>query len=286
MKALLRDPLTHFLAAGAALFALYALVSGDAGERPDRIVVTEAQVANLAAGFERTWMRPPTRAELRGLVEDYVTEEILYRQALALGLDRDDLIVRRRMRQKMEFLTGELAAAEPDEAELAAYLREHPESFAVPARVTFRSVFLRPEQEEAGAGARATELLERLRADGKALDPAALGDPTLLPSAMQRVTTREIADRFGADFAEALEQAPEGEWSGPVASAYGLHLVRVEAREPAREPALDEVREQVRREWSAQQHAVEQQRFYRTLRDGYQIELPEAFALSPPGDRS
>jgi hypothetical protein len=247
-------------------------VSGDPGERRDRIVVTETQVASLAAMFERTWMRAPTAEELRGLVDEHVTEEILYRQALALGLDRDDLIVRRRMRQKMEFLSAELTATEPSEEELSAFLREHPERFAVPARWSFTQIFFSLER---GGEARAAALLRELRDGTASADPASLGDPTLLPAAHEGVTELEAADRFGAPFAEGLAAAPEGEWHGPVASAFGLHLLRVVRREPARAPALDEVRDAVAREWAAARSAEQQQRFYRALREGYEIALPE-----------
>jgi hypothetical protein len=247
-------------------------VAGDTDERRDRIVVTQAQVASLAATFQRTWMRAPTAEELRGLVDDHVTEEILYRRALALGLDRDDVIVRRRMRQKMELLSAELTAAEPSEQELAAFLREHPERFAVPARWSFRQIFFSPER---GGEARAAALLRKLREGSAPADPAPLGEATMLPASIAGATERDVADRFGAPFAEWVAAAPPGEWGGPVASVFGLHLVRVERRDPPRTPALDEVRDAVAREWTAERSAEQQQRFYRSLRAGYEIELPE-----------
>jgi hypothetical protein len=282
IRRLLRDPLLHFLLAGAALFALYAWVGGDTAEPPDRIVVSGQRMESLAATFERTWMRPPTEQELRGLVDDYVIEEILYREALALGLDRDDLVVRRRMRQKMEFMTAD-DAAEPTEQELAAFLREHPDRFALPARLSFAQVYLDPERSTTPPEERVAALLERLRADGDGTrEPASLGDTTLLPSALEDVTTREVADRFGAAFADALAGAPDGAWHGPVESGFGLHLVRVDARVPARAPALDEVREQVARELEAERRVRTQERFQRALREGYEIELPAALAIAAP----
>jgi hypothetical protein len=281
IRRFLRDPLLHFLVAGAALFALYAWIGSDTGERPDRIVVSEQRVESLAATFARTWMRPPTEDELRGLVDDYVIEEILYRKALALGLDRDDLIVRRRMRQKMEFLTAELDAAEPTEEELAAFLREHPDRFALPARLSFTQVYVDPERSETAPETRAAALLQRLRGDGLgAVDPASLGDATLLPPVLEEVTAREVADRFGVAFSEALLAAPVGAWHGPVESAFGLHLVRVQARVPSRASALDQVREEVARELAAEHRARTQERFVRSLREGYEIELPAALAGS------
>jgi hypothetical protein len=279
MSKLLREPLVHFLLGGLALFALYGQVAGPASSRPDRIVVSEGRVAMLAQTFERTWMRPPSPAELRGLVDDYVTEEILYREALALGLDQDDLVVRRRMRQKMEFLNEGIAEVEPDEADLRAFLEAHPERFALPPRSSFVQVFVASEGLEA-ARTRAAELLARLR---RGEDAAALGDPTLLPREMRAATPAQVSQRFGAAFAERLSELPEGAWSGPIPSSFGLHLVKVGERVPGRLPALAEVRDAVAREWAAEQRSRARARFYEALRARYEIEvhLPDAAAAAP-----
>ena len=158
MRGLLREPLVHFLVLGAAIY----LVAGRGADHPDRIVVDEGRVAMLARSFEATWRRPPGDAELERLIDDYVMEEVLYREALALGLDRDDLVVRRRMRQKMEFLNDGLEARTPSEPELQDFLAANPERFRVPSRVSFEQVFVNPERE--GADERAARLLARLRA--------------------------------------------------------------------------------------------------------------------------
>ncbi len=133
MRRLLREPLVHFLLGGALLFALYAAVADDPVDARDRIVIDEVRVANLATTFQRTWLRPPTRVELDGLVREFVDEEILYREGLALGLDRDDAVIRRRMRQKMEFLSTDLGGQEvASEAELAGFLSANRERFEKP----------------------------------------------------------------------------------------------------------------------------------------------------------
>ena len=268
MKGLIGEPLVHFLLAGAALFGLYGLVADGRGERRERIVVGEAQVALLARSFEATWMRPPTDSELRGLVDAYVTEEVLYREALALGLDRDDLVVRRRMRQKMEFLNDDLAELEPSDEELEGFLAEHPERFRRAPRLSFAQVFLGPEREPAEP--RVPALLARLRAGE---GPDGLGDATWLPAAMDDATPSQVADRFGADFAEALAGAPEGAWTGPLDSAFGLHLVRVSEHRAGRAPALEEVRGEVEREWALDQREQARERLYRALRSRYQVEV-------------
>jgi hypothetical protein len=163
---LLREPLLQFLVLGAGLFLLYSLVNEAPWGSPDRIVVDEAETSRLAEQFERTWMRPPTRQELQGLAEHFVKEKILYREALALGLDKDDLVIRRRMRQKMEFLNADLVEQqEPTDAELQTYLEANPEKFELPARYSFWQIYLNPESSGKDASQRAIALLARLRSD-------------------------------------------------------------------------------------------------------------------------
>jgi hypothetical protein len=269
MRGLLREPLVHFLLGGAALFLLYDRVAGLEAGRPDRIVVSEDRLAMLVRSFERTWLRPPSDSELLGLIDDYVTEEVLYREALALGLDRDDLVVRRRMRQKLEFLNDDLSNREASEEELRDFLEANHERFLVPQRVSFSQVFIHPEGNGA-AGLRAADLLARLR-DGA--DPEALGDPTLLPRGLERASPPEVSGSFGDDFVEALASAPVGDWSGPVASSFGLHLVHVTGREPARAPPLEEVRVAVEREWASEERKRARERFYAELRARYDVEV-------------
>lgn len=266
---LLREPLLHFLLGGAALFLLYGEAAGR-DDAPDQIVIDERRVANLASTFQRTWMRPPTRSELDGLVAEYVKEEVLYREALALGLDDDDLIIRRRLRQKMEFLSSDLAdAAEPSEAELEGYLEENQAAFRLPATTTFVQVYL--DAERADAAERAGALLERLAASPVADRPA--GDATLLPEGLQRASDRDVANQFGTEFAQALGAAPVGVWSGPIRSSYGLHLVRVGERVAGRLPPLAEIRDRVDLEWSVAQRQEANDAFYRALRERYRVEV-------------
>jgi len=270
---LLREPLVHFLALGAALFALFAAVGRDEGGADRRIVVAAGAVEHLAAVFERTWQRPPTPVELEGLVADHVREEILYREAVALGLDRDDVIVRRRMRQKLELLAEGLGrSVEPSDEELAAFLAAHAERYRVEPRVAFQQLYLSRDRRGPAAGADAARLLARLRAG----DPAALGDPLPLPATLRDAPLSEVGRQFGARFAERLATLPIGEWSGPVESGYGPHLVRVEARSEGRVPALAEVREAVARDWQGARAEAAAEELYRTLRSRYQVVVEDA----------
>jgi hypothetical protein len=162
LKSFLREPLVHFLLLGALLFALNAWLRPAAAPAGNvEIVVSEARVRNLAQNFRRTWQRPPTRQELEGLVESHVREEVFYREALALGLDRDDAIIRRRLQQKMEFVSEEASAlARPSDAELQQYLETHPGDFVVEPRVTFAHVYLDPARRAAKLQADARRLLD------------------------------------------------------------------------------------------------------------------------------
>jgi len=270
---LVREPLVHFLVLGAALFLLYGYVGDDGAERADRIVVDEAEIQRLAEQFQRTWMRPPSRQELEGLAQDYVKEEILYREALALGLDQDDLVIRRRMRQKMEFLNADLVEQQvPGEAELQAYLDAHPDKFRQPARFSFEQIYLSTGQSPDSAQRKAAALLLRLQAEPES-DWQALGDPTLLPVALDDASVRDIAASFGRALANTIPAAPLNRWSGPYASEYGLHLVKVSEHTPA-------IRALVEREWGNEHRQQANERFYQALRERYAVEirLPDATA--------
>ena len=272
MIRVLREPLFQFLLGGAALFLLYAAVAGDGAARPDRIVVGEQRVASLAATFQRTWLRPPTRAELERLVQEFVDEEILYREALELGLDRDDLVVRRRLRQKMEFLHLDLVETPTaTDDELAVFLSGNADRFREPARLGFRQVFVNPEDGDGDVQLRAERLLGRLRA-GESGDAVA-GDRTLLGARMKAASERDVAAAFGTGFAEDLFALTGDGWRGPVASSFGLHLVRIEARTPGRLPPLAEIRDEVERELAAERREQANQRFLETLRARYQVEI-------------
>jgi len=211
MRKLLREPLLHFLLIGIGLFLLYDLLRGGDTGAPRDIVVTEARVEALAQSFATTWMRPPTSQEIKGLVDDYVAEEIYYREAIAMGLDQDDTVIRRRLRQTMEFILEDaVATAEPTDAQLQEFLTTHPEKFFEPSQLSFRQVYLNTEERGEQARVQAEQLLTELQAGRSPADLAAAGDPTLLPADMQSASPQLIADTFGSDFAAQVQEAPAG----------------------------------------------------------------------------
>ena len=273
VRRILREPLLHFLLLGLALFAYYGRVApDDDGKR--RIVVTQAEVDLLSTQFQGTWNRPPSPVELNGLVDSYVRDEILYREGVALGLDRDDAVIKRRVRQKLDVLFEESVAQRPaTDADLQAYLDAHPATFHKPAVVSFDQVYF-------GSDAAAPQRLERARAAlARGADPATLGQATLLPARQDALPLDFIARDFGEEFAGQLAKAPVGEWSGPVTSGFGTHLVRVSAIEPAQSPALADVREAVAREWENERRQQAHAAALAKLREQYRVEIQ---AVLPP----
>jgi hypothetical protein len=273
-KAWLREPLVHFLLIGAGLFVLYNVLNRGESDAPRDIVVSEARVEALAENFARTWMRPPTAEELKGLVDDYVAEEVYYREAVAMGLDRDDLVIRRRLRQKMEFISADVAAATPPtDVQLQAYLEQHAEKFLMPPRLTFQQVYFSTDRRGEGAARDAEKLLAELAAGRGPANPLEAGDATLLPPAMEAAAPQEIANAFGEEFATAIEDAPEGQWSGPLPSGFGVHLVKVDGREAGTAPTLAEIRPMVQREWEAEQRKTVEKALLDKLRARYDVRV-------------
>ena len=272
MKGLLREPLLHFLLLGAGLFVALDLVGKGSNGDPGRIVVTQGQIEHIAATFARVHERLPDPPELEALIRDHVREEVYVREALALGLDRDDTIIRQRLRQKVEFLSEDVAASvEPTDADLQAYLTAHPETFRVERRFTFSHVYLNPERRRDSLARDATQLLARLKQAGAGADLVALGDPFLLDHEFNRMAASDVVQQFGERFATKLGELPLGEWQGPLESGYGAHLVLVNERTEGRLPALGEVRDSVRREWQNVQRLEANEKFFQGLLDRYTV---------------
>ena len=283
LKRALREPLVHFLILGLALFAIYAFTNRGNARNPQsyQVALTLDDLRQLQVGFAAQWRRPPTTQEMMGLLENRIREEILYREALAMGLDKDDTIVRRRMAQKMEFLAEDVAAAhEPTSQELKAWFDKNPSLFTQPARVSFRTVYFSPDRRGPHAKEDAAKALGKL--SGKpATSPgaAALGDSFMLPDYMADRTPDQIAKDFGPPFAKTLFEQKPGAWTGPIESGYGWHLVFLDSLIPARASAFDEVEPDVKTAWLAAQKAEAWDKAYKTMRAKYEILLP-----APPAE--
>ena len=278
LKKLVREPLLHFLVLAAALFVVYSLVSKRTNGEGGKIVITQGQLASMWESFTQTQQREPTAEEWKGLLRERVREEVYYREALALGMDKDDLIIRRRLRQKMEFVSDDVSPrAEPTDDELRAYLQAHPDKFRVQQRYTFRQVFLDPEKHGKNLTRDTAQLLAKLNQEGSKADISTLGDSIMLDKQYGALSSGDVAKQFGEKFATALGGLPVGQWQGPVESAYGVHLVFVSDRLAGAVPEFADVRDAVRREWETAQRQEANDKFYRELLKHYTvtIENPE-----------
>ena len=287
MKQLLREPLLHFLMLGAAMFGTYQLVSGVGffgTQLLEEIVITEGHVDALILGFERVWQRPPTEQELDGLVQAHIREEVMYREALAMGLDRDDTIIRQRLQQKLAFLTEDIASlADPTEAELEAFLVTNQERFREQTRFSFEQVYFnvseRGSSAEADAELRLAELSQSNTTgpgedSNPSIDTALLGDQLLL-SQFNKAYEREILRAMGSRFLVGLQSLSVGSWQGPIESDFGLHLVKLSERIEGIVPPLDDIRGLVARDWMSAKREEANEASYTALRERYIVMLPE-----------
>ena len=285
MSKLLKEPLVQFLLIGACIYATYAWFGApDDDEAARTIVISEARIQNLSAMWEKRWNRPPTDVELVGLVRAWLREDILYREALAMGLDDDDHIIRRRLAQKLEFLTNDIVQMqEPDDAELEAYFSDNIERFRASDRITFTHVFFNPDAREDATLDDAAAALTRLQAagepNGEVIDE---GDRFMLQNYFAQASELDIRRAMGSGFAESVMQLEPGRWHGPVLSGFGAHLVYVYNFDEAPPPELAAVRDDVLNEWRREQKQKFDVEFLESLKSRYEIVIdgPAGFAGS------
>jgi len=281
LRKLIREPLFHFLLLGAVIFFIAGRSRSVGVSFGEKIVVTQSQIESIGVGFSRTWMRPPTQEEMQGLVDDYIREEVLYREAKAMGLDQDDVIVRRRMRQKFEFLSEDRVARSgpPSELELEEYFRQYVDKYREEPRFTFEHIFFNGEKHGKSAEADAKAVLARLTGkNGAAIDLEKLGDTFLLPFRFEKVSAGETARLFGGDFEKQLATVEPGSWVGPLESSFGLHLVRLNEHLAGTAPLLPNVREAVLRDLLNERRKHELDAQYAKLRARYTIVVEPAHA--------
>jgi peptidyl-prolyl cis-trans isomerase C len=265
----------HILGLGLLLGVVLLVAKGPptTGDEERLVVVTANDLAQLRVGFMRTWQREPTQMELQRELEKFIREEVLYREALARGYDRDDLVVRRAMQRKMEFLAQSQVANEPPtDEEIQAYFALRQERYRTPTVISFAQVYFNPEGREGGAERDAIEALEGIRRADP--DPAQLsrwGDAVMLQSYYPDQTEQDVQSTFGAEFATAVLALEPGKWQGPVRSGYGLHLVRVSRREESRLPDWKEVRSRIVTDMEYEARNAAQEQLFQEIAQGYQV---------------
>jgi hypothetical protein len=277
MKSLLREPLLHFALIGVLIFGVNAWRDrgrpATDGNLPE-IEVSAGTIAWLGEGFAKQWHRAPDARELRGLVDDHVREEILYREALAMGLDRNDTIVRRRMAQKVQFLGEDIvASATPDESALRAFFEKNADKYAQPGNVSFRHIYFSKDRRGANLEADARAALDDLAKGG---DETRFGDPFVGEFEFTSADESRIASSLGGEFAKQVIALPDGPWQGPLTSTYGTHLVLVTGREQARPVVFERVRDAVARDFAEDHRLTSNQDFLERLKARYRVQIDEA----------
>jgi hypothetical protein len=282
---MLREPLLHFLLLGVALFAAYGYMQRGRGgvESSRQIALRLDDLRQLDLYFESQWRRQPTPDEFNGMVEDRIQEEVLYREGLAMGLDKNDTIVKRRMAQKVQFLAEDVAAAhEPTTAELSAWYEKNSRKFALPDRVTFRHVYFSPDSRGQRAHGDAVDALAKVAGEPEDSKAAPLrADRFIFQEYYSDRSTEQLARELGPKFAQAVLKLKPGSWQGPIESGYGWHLVFVESLTPGRIPALEEIESDVKTAWLGDQKEQAWRKAYKEMRANYSVLLPR-----PPDDQS
>ena len=278
MRRLLREPLLHFLILGALLFAVYAYTErGRSGVEPSRqIQLSLDDLAQLALLFQSQWKRDPTPDEFSRMVENKVQEEVLYREGLAMGLDKDDTIVKRRMAQKMQFLAEDVAGSHPPTtAELKTWYEKNSDKFAQPSRVSFRHLYFSPDRRGARAREDAGNALAKLAGQPEDSKLAAsLADAFMFQDYYRDRAPEFLGKEFGPQFALAIAKLAPGSWQGPIESGFGWHLVFVDTLIPGRVPAFEEIEPDVKTAWLAEQKALAWEKAYKDMRAKYVVLLP------------
>ena len=269
MKKLYKEPLLHFLIIGSLIFVLFSMVNKDAINVSDnKIVVTAAEIERLSGNWSKKWNRSPTETELQGLIEFYIKEEVYYREALALGLDQNDTILRRRLMQKMEFLSNDLAELnQPDETELNKYFVDNLDKYKLPARVSFTHIYFSLDKR----GAMALEDSKKVLSELNVPRAPERGDRIMLEYDFVQETPFEVARLFGTGFAEQLFTLETNTWQGPVESGYGLHLVRISEKIDSRMPELASVIDKVRTDLMFEHRKKTNKEIYERFKERYEI---------------
>jgi hypothetical protein len=275
---LLREPLLHFAIAGAVLFAGYQWVNRDRLDTVsvEPVRVGEGEVRWLSETFTKQWTRPPTAAELNGLIAEFVNEELLAREALEMGLDKDDTIIRRRLAQKLNFLVDDTTRLiEPTDQELRGYYEANAERFTIPAKVSFTQIYFNPERRQ-DATSDATVALASLRGpDGGGL-VASIGDRLLTNSEVRDADEVAVSGMFGPEFSHQVFALEPGVWSGPLKSSFGFHLVEVSAISPAKQSPYEEVREALKQDWLREKQEFASKEYVARLREKYGVVVDES----------
>ena len=272
MSQWLKEPLFHFLLIGAGIFLVYGLTANEPEDEVNGIDITAARADRMVTMWEKRWNRPPTQEEFDGLTDQYINEEILYREALAMGLDSDDPVVRRRLAQKVKFISNDIITIDtPTDAQLQAYLDTHASRYQLSGKITFQHIYFNPAKHNADMETEATDLLARLLEVNNGIDMESVGDGFLHGTAFKDMKEFEVNRLLGKKFTQELFKQPVGKWIGPLASSYGLHLIYVESKSKAKTASLEMARESVLEDWTSDERKKANDAFIANLRKEYEV---------------
>jgi len=291
-----REPLLHFLLIGAALFVLYSALNDDRGSSPQRIEITASDIERLKFVWQAQWNRSPTASELDHLIENEIRQEVLYQEAVAMGLDRDDVIIKRRLAQKIEFLADDLTKLrEPTREELQAFLEENKGRFAQPPLISFHHIYLSPDKRGENVLRDSQKVLSLLHTKGNddVEKYEKLGDPIMLQYQYDVQTPYEVEGSFGSKFADEVFKLPTQSWQGPIESGYGFDLIWIDSRTEPHAPLLEEVKSEVVQAWQPEQREKAKQELFERMKSRYEIVVdkndssqPLAVTVSTEGQRN
>ena len=266
LRKIIREPLVHFLAGALLIFAFF-WATGSGRDPADYVIrIDETDIDRLTTDWERNFRRAPTQAELDGLIDQEIAEEIYYREALRLGLDKNDPVIRRRLFTKMRFIDSEDAEnVPPTDAILQQWMDEHPGKYALPPLYDFEQIYL-GQIGATQASARIDQLNDGTRS-------AAFAQPISLPSNVKAATIEDVSRQFGDRFAAQLGRLEPGQWVGPVASGFGVHAVKITAKQPGRKAVLDDVRRRVTNDWHASRQTAQKEKALARYREQYEITI-------------
>lgn len=276
MKRILLDPLTHFLLIGAALFMVFELVNPAPQTQENTILISSGDIEALRATFARTWQRQPTDEELGRIIQEKIRDEIAYREAIAMGIDKNDVIIQKRLRMKIELLLEDMAGiTTPSDQELQAFLNENRTKYQQDPKIAFKQVFINNDRSKPETEELLGRIIGELRQAGSKAEPALFSDVIMLPAQVPLSSAANISRQFGKDFTTALLKSELGTWVGPVRSGYGFHLVFVEEVVPGRDPELAEIRQVVERDWSVKKREALIEQAYLKLQERYPVVIEE-----------
>ncbi|WP_438864387.1 peptidyl-prolyl cis-trans isomerase [Neptunicella sp.] len=269
---MLREPILQFMLIALLLFILNLFINGaKKSGATQQIVVTQGQIEQISNQYRLVAGRLPSKQELRALVDDFVNEEVFYREAIAIGLDEDDTIVRRRMKQKLTFLAQDTASSEdPSDAQLLDWFKVRRLEYRFPARISFRHVLISQDLRGEQAISDAQQGLLNLQAGAK---PESMGDPSVIPAKLSHLSKQRISSLFGENFASSIFAGVEGKWFGPVSSPLGIHLVFITQREPSIDPEFSEIKDKLKVDWIEAKREEAAKNYLARIRQRYSVEV-------------